>query len=1311
MGSDRLPEPLGSDNYGTWSLYMKALLVKKGLWNATNPAPTVGADGQPAEPVPVDPSQSDQAIALIMLNVKEEHLHTVANATSARIAWTALENIFKSKSAARLLHLRRALNTLKKEKNETLPQYVARAKVLRSDILAAGQQVSEEELASCLLNGLPKQYDTIVEVLSNTLSSLTLDSILPKLLDSEQRMKNSSKHPEDSGAFSARQYGRPSSDSSRNFQRSNTPSGQHSHNNNSTWCAYCKRKGHTIKNCFKKMNADKRAQQGPDHQSNSRSGLALSAVNSESTVYSHPNHWLLDSGASEHMTPDATLLMDYTKLDTPIKIMYGNGQSLSAVGRGTILLKTLSSRFPTVTVSNVLHVPDSAVNFLSMERLAAKQVKIMVDDGGAILVHKPTRELLFKAPSAPGHGYLIPALRPTFGPAAMAARVQENPELWHLRYGHLSYNSLAKLAKDNLVNGINVGAASFEAASKNVCDICETSKQTRKPFPTSESSSAHPLELVHMDLCGPMPVTSLGGSRYMATFLDDYSKLSVVRFVEHKSDLPEVVIATFKLMENLTDKKLKMVRTDRGSEYLNSTNDAFFKSKGIQHQTTAPYTPQQNGQAERLNRTIMERVRAMLQASKLPLNLWAEAANTACVIRNVSPASGQSKTPYELFWGTKPDVSQLRIFGCPAYVHVPKDLRHKLEPVAIKGIFVGYQPGSKAYRVLVDGKIKVSRDVTFNEAAITQPTQHDSSDSDSDTESDDDGENHDENMPDPSPPLTRQRSSSSSNNQSEQQQRYPKRQRQAPLEYWRNEQRVTANSAQTEDIPEPSTYKEALSSNQAELWKHAMDEEYTSLMTNNTWELVPLPDGCKAIPAKWVYKIKRNADGSVERFKARLVAKGFMQREGIDFNEVFAPVSKHTTLRLLLAKAAYEDLEIIHLDIKTAFLNGDLEETIYMQQPEGYVSDPRLVCRLRKSLYGLRQAPRAWFKKLKETLEATGFTASQADASLYIKIIDGKPVYVLVYVDDILAIGTSAAVGEVKATLKASFDVRDLGDVSLFLGMHITRDRSARTIKINQSRMISELLTEYNMRDAKPKSIPISPSIKLVKTEPGDELDTSTHPFRELVGSLLYLTVCTRPDIAFAVGALARYMSKPSTEHWNTAKGILRYLAGTPDYGINFGGSNNIDVVGYCDSDYAGDISTRRSTTGYVFLCNNGAISWSSRLQPTVAASTCEAEYMSAASAVKEALWLRTLLLELGNPSGALNIYADNQGALKLLKNPIASARSKHIDVMHHFTRDRVARGEVNFVYESTDKMLADILTKPVPEAKFSEHRMNMGIA
>jgi hypothetical protein len=230
---------------------------------------------------------------------------------------------------------------------------------LRSDILAAGQQVSEEELASCLLNGLPRQYDTIVEVLSTTLSSLTLDSILPKLLDSEQRMKNSSKHPEDSGAFSARQYGRPSSDSSRNFQRSNTPSGQHSQNNSnnsSTWCAYCKRKGHTIKNCFKKMNADKRAQQGPDHQSNSRSGLALSAMNSESTVYSHPNHWLLDSGASEHMTPDATLLMDYTKLDTPIKIMYGNGQSLSAVGRGTILLKTLSSRFPTVTVSNVLHM-------------------------------------------------------------------------------------------------------------------------------------------------------------------------------------------------------------------------------------------------------------------------------------------------------------------------------------------------------------------------------------------------------------------------------------------------------------------------------------------------------------------------------------------------------------------------------------------------------------------------------------------------------------------------------------------------------------------------------------------------------------------------------------------------------------------------------------------------------------------------------------------------------------------------------------------------------------------------------------------
>lgn len=461
-----------------------------------------------------------------------------------------------------------------------------------------------------------------------------------------------------------------------------------------------------------------------------------------------------------------------------------------------------------------------------------------------------------------------------------------------------------------------------------------------------------------------------------------------------------------------------------------------------------------------------------------------------------------------------------------------------------------------------------------------------------------------------------------------------------------------------------------------------------------------------------MFTIKRDANGNVERYKARLVAKGFMQREGIDFNEVFAPVSKHSTLRVLLSVVAAQDLELHQLDVKTAFLNGDLEEVIYMKQPPGYAEGgPRTVCRLHKSLYGLRQAPRAWHAKLKSHLEVMGFTASQADAGLFVRRHDGNVEYLLVYVDDILIASKElAAVQAVKTELGATFDVRDLGEAKFFLGMEITRNREERTIKLSQVRAINDLMSKFNMSDAKTKTTPISVTTRLSKGG-SKEVDKERVPYMELVGSLLYLASCTRPDIAQAVGALSRYMAHPTEHHWSTAKGVLRYLAGTPQLGIVFKPGDG-ELEGYCDASYADDVDSRRSTTGYTFLLGGGAVSWSSRLQPTVALSTAEAEYMAASSAVKEALWLRKLMGDLGlGSTEPVLIQSDSQAAIKLLTNPIVSARSKHIDVQHHFTRERVVRREVRFEYCPTDRMIADCLTKAVSEHKFLSCIAGMGLS
>ena len=463
-----------------------------------------------------------------------------------------------------------------------------------------------------------------------------------------------------------------------------------------------------------------------------------------------------------------------------------------------------------------------------------------------------------------------------------------------------------------------------------------------------------------------------------------------------------------------------------------------------------------------------------------------------------------------------------------------------------------------------------------------------------------------------------------------------------------------------------------------------------------------MPPDVKAIPVKWVFVVKKTSDGAVERFKARLVAKGFHQREGIDYHEVFAPTGKYTTLRVLLAIAAANNMQVHQLDVKTAFLNRELDEEVYIEQPPMFEEGEHLVCHLKKALYGLKQAPRAWHQKLKTELGKFGFEASAADPGLFIRAEDAGAgfIFILVYVDDILVIAKDlSAVTDVKAMIRSVFDIRDMGEVSFYLGISITRDWDGGTFRLRQDKLLAKLLTRYGMLDAKGKCVPISPGV-LLSTQIGDPLCTDVHTYGNLVGSLLYLSVCTRPDIAYAAGVLSKYMSSPTSAHWSTAKGVLKYLASTAGLSLELGGREQLTLIGFCDADFAGDLDTRKSTTGYAFMLGNGAVSWSSKRQPTVAVSTTEAEYMSAAYATKEALWLQLLMSELGCAAQTILIKADNQSAIKLLKNPVISQRSKHIDVIYHFVRERVESQHVSFEYVSTQNMIADVLTKPVPKAK-----------
>ena len=507
----------------------------------------------------------------------------------------------------------------------------------------------------------------------------------------------------------------------------------------------------------------------------------------------------------------------------------------------------------------------------------------------------------------------------------------------------------------------------------------------------------------------------------------------------------------------------------------------------------------------------------------------------------------------------------------------------------------------------------------------------------------------------------------------------------------------------------PQGYDEAVNGPYGEYWLAAMREEINSLLAHETYSLVVCPKGAKPIPVRWVYALKRDEHGQVARFKARLVAKGFKQRAGIDYDELFAPVCDRSTMRAFLSMVASDDLELQQLDVKNAFLNAVLsgKHTLHMHQPPGFqVGDSSLVCELHKAIYGLKQAPHAWYEHMKADLLDLGFTVADADPALFILRKGTEVLRLLVHVDDmLLASKSTALVNSVKSMLAGKFDVRDLGDARLFCGIAIERDRAGRTLKIHQLSACTDLAVKFDMTAGKACKVPLDPSNRLVRE------GVSMHDpvrYQELVGALLYLSTCTRPDIAHSVGVLSRYMAAPTDEHWRAALRVLRYVYSTRSMGIVYGKS--AELHGYCDADFAGDIDTARSTTGYVFLLNGGAIHWQSRLQQTVALATTEAEYMSASNATREALWLRTLVADLGVPVATVRMHTDNQSALAQMHHQSVKRKSKHIHVMYHFIREHIQRSTVTFAYVATNMMWADFLTKALLPLPFLACIMNIGM-
>ncbi|GMJ03309.1 cysteine-rich RLK (RECEPTOR-like protein kinase) 8 [Hibiscus trionum] len=487
-----------------------------------------------------------------------------------------------------------------------------------------------------------------------------------------------------------------------------------------------------------------------------------------------------------------------------------------------------------------------------------------------------------------------------------------------------------------------------------------------------------------------------------------------------------------------------------------------------------------------------------------------------------------------------------------------------------------------------------------------------------------------------------------------------------------------------------------------------MEQEIKALKENQTWTMEHLPPGKHAIDSKWIYKIKYRSDGQIERFKARLFAKGFTQIEGLDYHDTFAPVAKLTTVRCLLAVAAIRNWELHQLDVNNAFLHGDLQEELYMKVPQGFSTpgDNR-VCRLRKSLYELKQASKNWFQKFSGSLREIGFTQSGADNSLFTYMQGPFFTTILVYVDDVILAGNDpVTIKHVKSHLDSMFRIKDLGKLKYFLGIEVARNKEG--IVLNQRKYTLDLLEDTCHMDARPVEFPMKQRQNL-ETEKGEPVKDASQ-YRRLIGRLLYLTI-TRPYISYHVLVLSQFMQDPRIPHMNAANRVLCYLKRAHGQGIFLPTDSPLNIIAYFESDWASCPTTRRSTTGYMIFLGHSLISWKSKKQTVVSRSSAEAEYMTMANTTSELLWLRSLFEDLQvSLSPPVSLFCDNQAALHIAANPIFHERTKHIEIDCLFIRDCILQNELLPFHVSSKDQVADLLTKALGKTQFHYLLGKLGI-
>ncbi|CAB0006643.1 unnamed protein product, partial [Nesidiocoris tenuis] len=1082
---------LDKDNYQTWKLQMEAVLVKNdaiGYVNGKIPKPDEKANPQELADWEVGDMK---AKADLILAISASELSQITGCETSREVWLKLQSTYQSKGAARKATLlKHLLNTRMNDEDDVRGHMtdffdtVERLKTMEVEI-------HQDLLAVMLLNSLPDSYENFKCAIETRDDFPSVDQLKIKILEQNDSRKERSKAS--ANALMAKKKIQPKRSTEEKPPNSKPFRFK---------CNFCQKKGHKSSDCDKKKS----------HYARNTEESQL-AFREQALNVSLPK-WCIDSGCTSHMCNEAGR---FSSLDTSdhTRVNLANNDSTDVNGKGTVkMCVSVNGKKQVMSLHNTLHVPELRSNLLSVGKITDQGLTVTFTSTSAEIKNR-SGETLMRAKRTNGLYLVDEVSGSSNSKEEISLKCESKIENWHQRFGHLNESDLKSLQAGKKVKGIDL--RSNEKLSD--CTICLQGKMTQTPFPKKSSRTSQKLDLIHMDLCGPMRVQSKGGAKYFLTLIDDYSRWCEIRFLKKKSD----VFAEFKKFKNLVEtqkgRKIKCIQSDNGKEFCNREFDRYLEENGISRRLTVNHTPQQNGIAERKNRSLVETARCMLIQSKLAPSFWAEAISTANHIKNRSPSSPiNGDTPFKLWNNRIPNVSYFRIFGSTVYFLDKTPQKNKFDPRSKRGTFIGYSDQTKGYRIwLSESKeVIVSRDVKFLNSFSEQNEFEDFIskeifETEEKTKTIKDNNTTSWTFPDKSQPKNQDCQEPIAFENADQEQGLIDDEQNINDENI-DEEDVVIEENLTETIPETNipirgrgrpklvrtgmrgrprkqyctkpaesalpdpednsilgpepdfeelagiadiSVKKALAGPDSKGWQEAIKSEISSILENRTFKVVRRPENKNVVGCRFTLKEKLKADGTVERKKARLVAKGYSQRQGEDFNETFAPVVRMSSIRTVMALAVEHDMEIHQLDVVTAFLNGELDEDIYMQVPnelrptlEDIVKDTNspkeikieakkmlktlreddhAVCKLEKALYGLKQASRQWNKKLDVQLKRIGLQQLSSDPCIYHMWKNGKLLILAIYVDDLwIASADPEWIEEIKVRLMESFKMKYL---------------------------------------------------------------------------------------------------------------------------------------------------------------------------------------------------------------------------------------------------------------------------------------------